>query len=49
MTKYNVVFSVSYLVEAEDKTEAEEKAWDLMYDDMPSPKYFGCVVEEVTE
>ena len=34
MKQFSVLFSREYVIEAEDKDEAEQKAWDLFADDM---------------
>jgi len=52
MAKYNVVFAVSYPVEAEDEKDAESKATDLFVEELGNPNLsslldiFGCNVED---
>ena len=52
MTRYNVVFSAAYEVDAEDEKSAEERAWDMFIEDVNvlSPgEIFGIHAEEIDE
>lgn len=46
MTGYNVIFTYSYVIEAEDEETAEELAYIEFLADTPSPRDFGAFVEE---
>lgn len=46
MTEYNVIFTYSYVVEAEDGETAEELAYTEFLANTPSPRDFGSLVEE---
>ena len=47
MTEYNVIFTYSYVVEAEDEETAEELAFEQFFNDTPRPKDFGSIVEGI--
>ena len=45
MRSYNVVFSVSVMVDADSDTEAEQLAWSDFVENMPKAKDFGVYSE----
>ena len=54
MKKYNVVFTASYEIEAEDEQDAEEEARNMFMNELGTEskiqiKLFGCHVEEKEE
>jgi len=54
MKKYNVVFATSYVVDADDDADAEERAMEQFKEDLGTESkmqlgLFGCHVEEKEE
>ena len=47
MTRYNVVFSYSVIVEADDEHDAEDKAWIAFGKAELDTDYFAAIVDEV--
>ena len=48
MTEYNVVYAISFNIEADDEDEAREIGFDEFTESLKGfqPSDFGCVIEE---